>query len=1393
MDNRNRHRKRLLAFILSAAMIITYMPPFMPAYAEVEPDNTPDKAVAEGIIEDKTPETPAAEAGETSSEGEQGAAGAGEASDAADPQTKEAAGSEEQTGKVASDADEPDAGQAAGDTAEETAKPVTLRANGSNYTVTVSCDADSGIPEGASLEVSELSGRQYDRYLEKTADALDTEADSMSYVKLLDISIAHDGQKIQPDREVKVSIQLKDTDLDSSREDVSIVHFGKKTEVLDADVNSSSNKVDFDTDGFSIYAITSQPATDLNGKTVAIVHVNTNAVGDTNNSRYVGRALQSTARGTTELKAQSVAVETHTSEKDLVTATASGVAEPDSTTEITEWTFESAGGTNTYYISTGEGASKKYLNISSGGLILSDTQQALTVTEGTGSHSGTVRISGANNLYIRSSVSVNGNNGNDPYFLAGTFHDNNCWLTLCEINKVEIGDVVFTGQKISVQDLADGNEVLIYQTLYNSATGKYEDFVIDHDGNLVKAYDNGDTLTLYGDEDAAPVWMLHVCTNSSGQPTGYYVFKNEKTGLVLHPLADGTLVAEYVSDDVDGVSLKGRETGGYTSTIEFWDESAHNYYGYHISGEAGNYELSTATGSGSQAFSFAKRISKTTGKLHEVDTVDSKANGVTIRMFNYPSRATISNVTGSDSYTLGVLPAQHASMTLTNGYPVFKNGTSSGSTLFSPDSSYYQGEGNHLFLADTYNSTGYYEYNAFHNFAHYDKDTGNFTVYAETGTPSPSSAQFYYKRGNFMPYNELDTTNSANRAQNLYNGDGVLLDYQDPSYGDTLYGLKSTDFYFGMTMEYDFMMPKDGIDKGNPLVYEFNGDDDLWIYIDDVLVLDIGGVHDAWSGTINFATGEIEGRGANGAKTIKDCFKNAGVFPDGTTWDDSKVSEYFNGNTFVDFGSHSFNMFYMEHGAGASNLETRFNLPVIEKGKVTVEKQLDNTSQVDYANVSFAYQAFKKNGAGHYEPLTEAVYEGKTDDEGNPVPVTFFDNVTIDGRIYNNVFYLKPREAAVFSDIAEDQEYYVQEIGIKSDYYDEIYVNGVKIDGESAEAKEGVYRSTDATARNRVRVTFTNHCDKRNANELIIKKRLADGSPYNGDVFEFRVMLENAEGTLVPYYQGGYYIRDDDGVYYKYDENNKLVPNGKTPYQMTSGTYGTINKIPPGYNVVIMDLLTGTDFYVDEIRVNDSSTLLKDSQWELVRTDVLEKGPSEISDASIYDYETGKTVPRSSLGSIAHRQDASVVFTNKMKTVDLEITKDLLDYVDHNSAGGNVTTTFVFRVTGTREGAAKPEYSTQVGIQLDSAGTKSKTLKNLPADLIYTVEEIYSGSSTVSPKGPRTLTADDMEVIKGRSTYKIKFENSGKDIEYGGGVINKYDGEKPMEKEGKTHSGSGQN
>lgn len=330
---------------------------------------------------------------------------------------------------------------------------------------------------------------------------------------------------------------------------------------------------------------------------------------------------------------------------------------------------------------------------------------------------------------------------------------------------------------------------------------------------------------------------------------------------------------------------------------------------------------------------YQEQTSEQTTALPTVDTIDSTSKGITMRMINYPSPANgLSNDIGgpyTDNNKSGGIKQNLLKRVLTDGYPVTVGGTSL-KTLFTGGTNV-----NHLFLQSSFDRDGSYEYSSFKNYAHLE-DNGNFTVYDALGTPSNDNVR-WYQRGNFMPYNSISASDVSTN-KNLYDESGNELSASDPAYDKTLYKTQGTnDYYFGMYVEADFSQPKNGQLKNGNMVYEFNGDDDLWVYVDGVLMLDIGGIHDAHSGSINFATGAITYDSVSGT-TIKEQFQAAGVFPDGSPWDDSRVSEFFNGNTLKDLTEHNFKMFYMERGAGASNLKMKFNLEVIPTYEVKFNK-----------------------------------------------------------------------------------------------------------------------------------------------------------------------------------------------------------------------------------------------------------------------------------------------------------------------------------------------------------------------------------------------------------------------------------------------------------------------
>lgn len=351
--------------------------------------------------------------------------------------------------------------------------------------------------------------------------------------------------------------------------------------------------------------------------------------------------------------------------------------------------------------------------------------------------------------------------------------------------------------------------------------------------------------------------------------------------------------------------------------------------------------------------------------LKTVETVDNRSLGFHIYMTNYATAGNGMSDSIGGGYGDGSTKQGCYARTIEGNELKTAEGVSLAS-LFPTTN-----EVSHLFLKSVYEETGYFYYNSAENFASLTES--DFKVYRQLGTPS-NEGKFYYKRGNFMPYNTLKTSLVQNR--NLYNDNGGGLSKTDPRYNEALYGFnESNDFYFGMYATADFYQPVDGKVNGEDMIYEFTGDDDMVVYIDGTLVLDLGGIHDAQSGYINFATGEVgyTNQTTNSpvqwnSTTIRAMFERAGTLGK-TTWDTS------NNNTFADGTAHKIQIFYQERGAGASNLKMKVNIPPIPEGSIAVSKTVEGLDATQAAEETYILQLKKKvSGQSEYSVAANQEY-----------------------------------------------------------------------------------------------------------------------------------------------------------------------------------------------------------------------------------------------------------------------------------------------------------------------------------------------------------------------------------------------------------------------------------
>lgn len=211
-------------------------------------------------------------------------------------------------------------------------------------------------------------------------------------------------------------------------------------------------------------------------------------------------------------------------------------------------------------------------------------------------------------------------------------------------------------------------------------------------------------------------------------------------------------------------------------------------------------------------------------------------------------------------------------------------------------------------------------------------------------------------------------------------------------------GVFSTYNYgFGTKLQMDFTLTDDGMVKTEKadgttektsIKFFFSGDDDVWVFIDGKLALDVGGAHGEVSGLLEFGKADEKNnsvtayvsRVKTGGTSDKDKDeKNVKSAVKTVTYNGEPISFYAQGTTLNDLGKgqkHTLTMYYMERGMWESNMAVAFNFPDNNELQVQKEVDLTNVTDDDFKN------CFKNQKIFNFTIKNQATHYGKTDAVG---------------------------------------------------------------------------------------------------------------------------------------------------------------------------------------------------------------------------------------------------------------------------------------------------------------------------------------------------------------------------------------------------------------------------
>ena len=946
-----------------------------------------------------------------------------------------------------------------------------------------------------------------------------------------------------------------------------------------------------------------------------------------------GKALMTSAAAANTLDAKSLTV--------MSTSDNAGRLFVPNDSDIPMWTFHWLHD-DQYYLTTVADGSTKYLKIEESGISLVSAEEEasqIQVTPGSGIHAGEICLkSGGTALTysgtVKGGFSVGGDVGSE-------------WLNLVELSELTTDYfLTYSASKVSVSDegITNGSRVIVYTRSWNEKTLKYDYYAISSDGSLVPVYESGDSIEWVSGQINTLLWnFVEYYWEGTTDPNFYYELYSQYSEKYIAPQVTG---GQILSDETIGINLNGRRDGQYYSPILAWDEENYSYTGLKVE----NGQIVTCPKAEAMDFYFAvMQDLNVDDTLTTVKTVDHTQYGITMKLIDFKTRKEMSDFLGNDVGGAGTTLQQGLLSTdLKNGYPTAAGGSLG--KLYAEAQ-----EVNHLFIQSTYGETGYFEYDSTQNFATLKgAKGGDFTVYKELGTYDSGGNKPTLKHGQFFPFNDLKPgTFAASNGKNLYSATAVQLPDSDPRKYERLYSIEydgvKADCYFGAELEASFTQTPNGLDAwGHDIIFEFTGDDDFWLYVDGELIIDLGGIHSAAPGSVNFRTGDVYVNGNH--TTLRELFESnyRGRNPKAT---DEEVAAYLGrffdegGTVFKDDTTHTMNIFYMERGAGASNLHMRFNLAAVKEGTVQLSKTL---SGVDESGImaEFPYQILYKRseeeGAQEYY-LTNAAADIPTQNDNYVLykdtinPVEYEPSVTIDGTTYQDVFFLKPGETADISFPEGVTSYKIVECGVNTEIYDSVAVNGQTLTGSAVPGSDSRrdYGIDYTTTHIRPKVKYNNTVNPDALRTLTIKKQLynEDGTteilyPENDTEFSFRLYLASEFDALDVANMHTYHVKDPDGFYCRWDAaNQKFVKIGegisdysslsedqKKSASFTTSIYGSITKIPTGFTAEVRNVLAGTQYRVEERpeEVPDGYSFQKYEGYDAVNAAVSERDDSGV-------------------------------------------------------------------------------------------------------------------------------------------------------------------------------------